>query len=149
MYKEQLNREQRFLRRRLEQLINPPNPHDDFARLQEPLVVPTSAIAAAAALAKRRSISESSLGTVSTSSSSSSGSSNSDRSAGSPSISESGKYRDEIVVDIKPRVCSFRWNVFTSRNFPFCLVSPRNYRAYAEKCVDFMFYEFQKILMLY
>lgn len=98
-YKDQLSREQRFLRRRLEQLMNStadlPGLHALHGLHVLSTSAPTDSVAAdasAAMLSKRRSISECSLGTASTSSSGSS--SNSDRSAGSPSISES----DEVDV---------------------------------------------------
>lgn len=103
IHKEQLSREHRFLRRRLEQLTSQTGLHGLHAlhglhglSTSAPTGSATAAAAAAAAaasaamLSKRRSISECSLGTVSTSSTGSS--INSDRSAGSPSVSESGEY---------------------------------------------------------
>ncbi|KYN29991.1 Max-interacting protein 1 [Trachymyrmex cornetzi] len=99
IHKEQLSREHRFLRRRLEQLTNQTGLHGLHAlhglhglSTSAPTGSVAAAAASAAMLSKRRSISECSLGTVSTSSTGSS--SNSDRSAGSPSISES----DEVDV---------------------------------------------------
>ncbi|KAM0730818.1 Max dimerization protein 1 [Formica fusca] len=105
IHKEQLSREHRFLRRRLEQLTSQTGLHGLHAlhglhglSTSAPTGSATAAAAAAAAaasaamLSKRRSISECSLGTVSTSSTGSS--INSDRSAGSPSVSES----DEVDV---------------------------------------------------
>ncbi|KYN03406.1 Max dimerization protein 1, partial [Cyphomyrmex costatus] len=99
IHKEQLSREHRFLRRRLEQLTNQTGLHGLHALHGLhglSTSAPTGSVAAAASAAmlsnKRRSISECSLGTASTSSTGSS--SNSDRSAGSPSISES----DEVDV---------------------------------------------------
>lgn len=98
IHKEQLSREHRFLRRRLEQLTNQTGLHGLHALHGLhglSTSAPTGSVAAAASaamLSKRRSISECSLGTASTSSTGSS--SNSDRSAGSPSISES----DEVDV---------------------------------------------------
>ncbi|XP_077259549.1 MAX dimerization protein [Temnothorax americanus] len=98
IHKEQLSREHRFLRRRLEQLTNQTGLHGLHALHGLhglSTSAPTGSVAAAASaamLSKRRSISECSLGTASTSSAGSS--SNSDRSAGSPSISES----DEVDV---------------------------------------------------
>ncbi|XP_012287698.1 max dimerization protein 1 [Orussus abietinus] len=77
VHKEQLSREHRFLRRRLEQLTG----------LQVPVAATT------ALLSKRRSVSECSVGTASSTASTLS-SRNSDRSAGSPSVSES----DEVDV---------------------------------------------------
>ncbi|GAB1869413.1 Max dimerization protein 1-like [Camponotus japonicus] len=101
IHKEQLSREQRFLRRRLEQLTSQTGLHGLHALhglhgLSTSAPTGSAAAAAAAAsaamLSKRRSISECSLGTASTSSTGSS--INSDRSAGSPSVSES----DEVDV---------------------------------------------------
>ncbi|XP_029671220.1 max dimerization protein 4-like [Formica exsecta] len=105
IHKEQLSREHRFLRRRLEQLTSQTGLHGLHAlhglhglSTSAPTGSATAAAAAAAAaasaamLSKRRSISECSLGTASTSSTGSS--INSDRSAGSPSVSES----DEVDV---------------------------------------------------
>ncbi|XP_011500908.1 PREDICTED: max-interacting protein 1-like [Ceratosolen solmsi marchali] len=92
VHKEQLFREQRFLRRRLEQLTGQPGLHG----LSSSAPVTSScgtAAAAAALLSKRRSVSECSVGTASSTSSTGS-SRNSDRSAGSPSVSES----DEVDV---------------------------------------------------
>lgn len=108
-YKDQLSREQRFLRRRLEQLMNStadlPGLHALHGLHVLSTSAPTDSVAAdasAAMLSKRRSISECSLGTASTSSSGSS--SNSDRSAGSPSISESGEYRNtRLLLNILSR----------------------------------------------
>ncbi|EGI65065.1 MAD1 protein, partial [Acromyrmex insinuator] len=97
--KDQLSREHRFLRRRLEQLTNQTGLHGLHAlhglhglSTSAPTDSVAATTASAAMLSKRRSISECSLGTASTSSTGSS--SNSDRSAGSPSISES----DEVDV---------------------------------------------------
>lgn len=101
IHKEQLSREQRFLRRRLEQLTSQTGLHGLHAlhglhglSTSAPTgsAVAAAAAASAAMLSKRRSISECSLGTASTSSTGSS--INSDRSAGSPSVSES----DEVDV---------------------------------------------------
>ncbi|XP_072759683.1 MAX dimerization protein [Anoplolepis gracilipes] len=105
IHKEQLSREHRYLRRRLEQLTSQTSLHGLHAlhglhglSTSAPTGSATAAAAAAAAaasaamLSKRRSISECSLGTASTSSTGSS--INSDRSAGSPSVSES----DEVDV---------------------------------------------------
>ncbi|KYN45386.1 Max dimerization protein 1, partial [Trachymyrmex septentrionalis] len=99
IHKEQLSREHRFLRRRLEQLTNQTGLHGLHAlhglhglSTSAPTGSVAATAASAAILSKRRSISECSLGTASTSSTGSS--SNSDRSAGSPSISES----DEVDV---------------------------------------------------
>lgn len=104
IHKEQLSREHRFLRRRLEQLTSQTGLHGLHAlhglhglSTSAPTGSAAAAAAAAAAasaamLSKRRSISECSLGTASTSSTGSS--INSDRSAGSPSVSES----DEVDV---------------------------------------------------
>ncbi|XP_012062926.1 PREDICTED: max dimerization protein 1-like [Atta cephalotes] len=99
IHKEQLSREHRFLRRRLEQLTNQTGLHGLHAlhglhglSTSAPTGSVAATAASAAMLSKRRSISECSLGTASTSSTGSS--SNSDRSAGSPSISES----DEVDV---------------------------------------------------
>ncbi|KAI4501685.1 hypothetical protein M0802_003020 [Mischocyttarus mexicanus] len=114
-YKEQLSRGQRFLRRRLEQLTSQTGLHGLHQGLHQGLhhelhhghelsgasplsssapnasssAVAAAAAAAAAHLLKRRSISECSLGTAFSTSSADS-SRNSDRSAGSPSVSESG-----------------------------------------------------------
>lgn len=108
IHKEQLSREHRFLRRRLEQLTSQTGLHGLHAlhglhglSTSAPTGSATAAAAAAAAaasaamLSKRRSISECSLGTASTSSTGSS--INSDRSAGSPSVSESGEYNCQIL----------------------------------------------------
>ncbi|KAL6445754.1 hypothetical protein ACFW04_000902 [Cataglyphis niger] len=105
LHKDQLSREHRFLKRRLEQLTSQTSFQGLHAlhglhglSTSAPTGSVTAAAAAAAAaasaamLSKRRSISECSLGTVSTSSTGSS--INSDRSAGSPSVSES----DEVDV---------------------------------------------------
>ncbi|KAL6262614.1 hypothetical protein P5V15_005407 [Pogonomyrmex californicus] len=102
LHKEQLSREHRFLRRRLEQLTNQTGLHglalhglhglSTSAPTGSAAAAAAAAAASAAMLSKRRSVSECSLGTASTSSTGSS--SNSDRSAGSPSISES----DEVDV---------------------------------------------------
>lgn len=106
VHKEQLSREQRFLRRRLEQLTNQTGLHGlhelhglhglSTSAPTGSSCGPGSAAAAAATaalLSKRRSVSECSLGTASSTSSTAS-SRNSDRSAGSPSVSES----DEVDV---------------------------------------------------
>ncbi|XP_031844792.1 MAX dimerization protein [Nomia melanderi] len=106
VHKEQLSREQRFLRRRLEQLTSQTGLHGlhelhglhglSSSAPTGSSCGPGSAAAAAAAaalLSKRRSVSECSLGTASSTSSTAS-SRNSDRSAGSPSVSES----DEVDV---------------------------------------------------
>lgn len=106
VHKEQLNREQRFLRRRLEQLTSQTGLHGlhelhglhglSTSAPTGSSCGPGSAVAAAATaalLSKRRSVSECSLGTASSTSSTAS-SRNSDRSAGSPSVSES----DEVDV---------------------------------------------------
>ena len=97
VHKEQLSREHRFLRRRLEQLTTQTGLNlNGFHGLHGlSSSAPTgsscsSVAAAAAALSKRRSVSECSVGTASSTSSTAS-SRNSDRSAGSPSVSESGK----------------------------------------------------------
>lgn len=100
IHKEQLSREHRFLKRRLEQLTSLNGLHALHGLHGLSTSAPTGSTAAAAAaaaasaamLSKRRSISECSLGTASTSSTESSR--NSDRSAGSPSVSES----DEVDV---------------------------------------------------
>ncbi|XP_014480752.1 PREDICTED: max dimerization protein 1-like [Dinoponera quadriceps] len=97
IHKEQLSREHRFLRRRLEQLTSQTGLHGLHALhglhgLSSSAPTGSTAAASAALLSKRRSISECSLGTASVSSTSSSR--NSDRSAGSPSVSES----DEVDV---------------------------------------------------
>ncbi|XP_076241256.1 MAX dimerization protein isoform X1 [Calliopsis andreniformis] len=102
VHKEQLSREQRFLRRRLEQLTSQTGLHglnglhglhglhglSSSAPTSSSCGPGAAAAAAAALLSKRRSISECSLGTSSSTSSTTS-SRNSDRSAGSPSVSES------------------------------------------------------------
>lgn len=98
VHKEQLFREQRFLRRRLEQLTGQPGLHglNGLHGLSSSAPVASScatAVAASALLSKRRSVSECSVGTASSTSSTGS-SRNSDRSAGSPSVSES----DEVDV---------------------------------------------------
>lgn len=104
VHKEQLHREQRFLRRKLDQLSTQTGLNlNGFHGLHGlSSSAPTgsscgSAAAAAAAaatlLSKRRSVSECSVGTASSTSSTAS-SRNSDRSAGSPSVSES----DEVDV---------------------------------------------------
>ncbi|XP_054005848.1 max dimerization protein 1-like [Hylaeus anthracinus] len=104
VHKEQLSREQRFLRRRLEQLTSQTglNGLHGLHGLSSsaptgsscgPGAAAAAAAAAAALLSKRRSVSECSLGTASSTSSTAS-SRNSDRSAGSPSVSES----DEVDV---------------------------------------------------
>ncbi|XP_043664124.1 max-interacting protein 1-like [Vespula pensylvanica] len=122
VHKEQLSREQRFLRRRLEQLTSQTGLHGLHQGLHQGLhhghalhhglhghglsssplsssapsgssSAAAAAAAAAALLSKRRSISECSLGTASSTSSTAS-SMNSDRSTGSPSVSES----DEVDV---------------------------------------------------
>ncbi|XP_076175380.1 MAX dimerization protein [Ptiloglossa arizonensis] len=103
-HKEQLSREHRFLRRRLEQLTSQTGLnglHGLYGLSSSaptgsscgPGAVAAAAAAAAALLSKRRSVSECSLGTASCTSSTAS-SRNSDRSAGSPSVSES----DEVDV---------------------------------------------------
>lgn len=99
IHKEQLSREHRFLRRRLEQLTSQTGLHSLHTlhglhglSTSTPTGSTAVAVASAALLSKRRSISECSLGTASTSSTGSSR--NSDRSAGSPSVSES----DEVDV---------------------------------------------------
>lgn len=100
IHKEHLSREHRYLRRRLEQLTSQTGLHGLHAlhglhglSTSAPTGSAAAAAAASAAmLSKRRSISECSLGTASTSSTGSS--INSDRSAGSPSVSES----DEVDV---------------------------------------------------
>ncbi|EZA53292.1 max dimerization protein 1 isoform X2 [Ooceraea biroi] len=100
IHKDQLSREHRFLRRRLEQLTSQTGLHGLHAlhglhglSTSAPTGSAAAAAAASAAmLSKRRSVSECSLGTASTSSTGSSR--NSDRSAGSPSVSES----DEVDV---------------------------------------------------
>lgn len=106
VHKEQLSREQRFLRRRLEQLTSQTGLHG-LHELHGLHGLSTSAptgsscgpgsaavaSATAALLSKRRSVSECSLGTASSTSSTAS-SMNSDRSTGSPSVSES----DEVDV---------------------------------------------------
>lgn len=97
IHKEQLAREHRFLRRRLEQLTSQTSLHGlhvlhGLHGLSPNAPTGSTAAASAALLSKRRSISECSLGTASVSSTGSSG--NSDRSAGSPSVSES----DEVDV---------------------------------------------------
>lgn len=99
MHKEQLSREHRFLRRRLDQLTSQTGLHGLHGLHGLSSSAPTgsscgpgaAAAAAAALLSKRRSVSECSLGTASSTSSTAS-SRNSDRSAGSPSVSESGEY---------------------------------------------------------
>ncbi|KAJ8686948.1 hypothetical protein QAD02_022742, partial [Eretmocerus hayati] len=91
-HKDQLSREQRYLRRRLDQLTRQhPNGlhHHGLAGLSTSAPVSSScgsvAAAAAAMLSKRRSVSECSVATSASSTSSSASSSiNSDRSAGSP-----------------------------------------------------------------
>lgn len=102
VHKEQLSREHRFLRRKVEQLTTQTGLNlNGFHGLHGlSSSAPTgsscgSAAAAAAAtlLSKRRSVSECSVGTASSTSSTGS-SRNSDRSAGSPSVSES----DEVDV---------------------------------------------------
>ncbi|XP_043265810.1 MAX dimerization protein [Colletes latitarsis] len=100
VHKEQLSREQRFLRRRLEQLTSQSGLNGLHGLHGLSSSAPTgsscgpgAAAAAAALLSKRRSVSECSLGTASSTSSTAS-SRNSDRSAGSPSVSES----DEVDV---------------------------------------------------
>ncbi|XP_076677293.1 MAX dimerization protein isoform X1 [Andrena cerasifolii] len=100
VHKEQLSREHRFLRRRLDQLTSQTGLHGLHGlhglSSSAPTVSscgPGAAAAAAALLSKRRSVSECSLGTASSTSSTAS-SRNSDRSAGSPSVSES----DEVDV---------------------------------------------------
>lgn len=102
IHKEQLSREHRFLRRRLEQLTSQTGLHGLHALhglhgLSQSAPTGSTAAASAALLSKRRSISECSLGTASVSSSGSSR--NSDRSAGSPSVSESGEYF-EMSLDV-------------------------------------------------
>ncbi|XP_011138871.1 max dimerization protein 1 [Harpegnathos saltator] len=97
IHKEQLSREHRFLRRRLEQLTSQTGLHSLHALhglhgLNPNAPTGSTAAASAALLSKRRSISECSLSTASVSSTGSSR--NSDRSAGSPSVSES----DEVDV---------------------------------------------------
>ncbi|XP_032678975.1 max dimerization protein 1-like [Odontomachus brunneus] len=97
IHKEQLSREHRFLRRRLEQLTSQTGLHGlhvlhGLHGLNPSAPTGSTAAASAALLSKRRSISECSLGTASVSSTGSSR--NSDRSAGSPSVSES----DEVDV---------------------------------------------------
>ncbi|XP_001607135.1 max dimerization protein 1 isoform X1 [Nasonia vitripennis] len=96
VHKEQLSREQRFLRRRLEQLTGQPGLHGLHGLSSSAPAASScgaAAAAAAAMLSKRRSVSECSVGTASSTSSTGS-SRNSDRSAGSPSVSES----DEVDV---------------------------------------------------
>lgn len=111
VHKEQLYREQRFLKRRLEQLTSQTGLHGlnglhglhglhglSSSAPTGSSCGPGAAAAAAAAataalLSKRRSVSECSLGTASSTRSTAS-SRNSDRSAGSPSVSES----DEVDV---------------------------------------------------
>lgn len=110
VHKEQLSREQRFLKRRLEQLTSQTGLHGlnglhglhglhglsssaPTGSSCGPGAATAAAAAAAALLSKRRSVSECSLGTASSTSSTAS-SRNSDRSAGSPSVSES----DEVDV---------------------------------------------------
>lgn len=120
VHKEQLSREQRFLRRRFEQLTSQTGLHGLHQGLHQGLhhelherrglsssssplsssapnasssAAAAAAAAAAAHLSKRRSISECSLGTAFSTSSADS-SRNSDRFAGSPSVSES----DEVDV---------------------------------------------------
>ncbi|XP_076376713.1 MAX dimerization protein [Megalopta genalis] len=104
VHKEQLSREQRFLRRRLEQLTSQTGLHGlhelhglhglSSSAPTGSSCGPGTAAAAAALLSKRRSVSECSLGTASSTSSTAS-SRNSDRSTGSPSsVSES----DEVDV---------------------------------------------------
>ncbi|XP_012268689.2 max dimerization protein 1-like [Athalia rosae] len=100
VHKEQLSREHRFLRRRLEQLttLQPGHLHPLRSNGQHHGVTlsssaPTPSSAATGLLSKRRSISECSVGTAFSASSTTS-SRNSDRSAGSPSVSES----DEVDV---------------------------------------------------
>ncbi|KAG7190260.1 hypothetical protein KM043_006379 [Ampulex compressa] len=103
VHKEQLSREQRFLRRRLEHLTSQTGPtglnglhglHGFHGLHGLSSSAPTGsscgpgATASATLLSKRRSVSECSLGTASSTSSTAS-SRNSDRSAGSPSVSES------------------------------------------------------------
>ncbi|XP_046749657.1 max dimerization protein 1-like [Diprion similis] len=110
VHKEQLSREHRFLRRRLEQLttLQPghlhslrPNGHHGHhghhhgVTLSSSAPSPSSTSTSSLQLSKRRSISECSVGTASSTSSTAS-SRNSDRSAGSPSVSES----DEVEVDV-------------------------------------------------
>lgn len=105
VHKEQLSREHRFLRRRLEQLttlqpghLHPtlrPNGHHGHHGHHHGVTLSSSAPSASSAtppslISKRRSISECSVGTA-TSTSSTVSSRNSDRSAGSPSVSESGE----------------------------------------------------------
>ncbi|XP_011307092.1 max dimerization protein 1 [Fopius arisanus] len=104
-HREQLSREHRYLRRRLEQLTNQTGLHglrgihglDNIHALSTSAPASTScsqAAAAAALLSKRRSVSECSVTTVSSTGSAVS-SGNSDRSTGSPSsVSES----DEVDV---------------------------------------------------
>ena len=105
MHKEQLSREHRFLKRRLELLTTQTGLHHGLQAGLHGLSssAPTAsscgtaaaaAAAAAALLSKRRSVSECSVATASSTSStaSSRNSRNSNRSAGSPSVSESGKH---------------------------------------------------------
>ncbi|XP_058807801.1 max-interacting protein 1-like, partial [Phymastichus coffea] len=96
--KEQLSREQRFLRRRLEQLTGGHHAHHHGGHGLS-MSAPTGSCHAsqvvsastAALLSKRRSVSECSVGTASSTGSSR----NSDRgTAGSPSVSESGEYNE-------------------------------------------------------
>lgn len=106
VHKETLAREHRYLRRRLEQLTtlqpghlhslraNGHHGHHHVVTLSSSAPSPGSS-APPSLLSKRRSISECSVGTASSSSSTAS-SRNSDRSAGSPSVSES----DEVEVDV-------------------------------------------------
>ena len=93
VHKDQLFREQRFLRRRLEQLTGLAGLHGLSSSAP---VGGGCSSAAAALLSKRRSVSECSVGTASSTSSTAS-SRNSDRSAGSPSVSESGEYPFSLV----------------------------------------------------
>ncbi|XP_012172581.1 max dimerization protein 1 isoform X1 [Bombus terrestris] len=102
VHKEQLSREQRFLRRRLEQLTNQTGLHvlhglHGLHGLSSSAPTGSScgpgAAAAAALLSKRRSVSECSLGTASSTSSTAS----SRNSAGSPSVSESAFYEVDVI----------------------------------------------------
>ncbi|KAI4491915.1 hypothetical protein M0804_003307 [Polistes exclamans] len=126
VHKEQLSREQRFLRRRFEQLTSQTGLHGLHQGLHQGLhhelherrglsssssplsssapnasssAAAAAAAAAAAHLSKRRSISECSLGTAFSTSSADS-SRNSDRFAGSPSVSESDKTNIYTIVSV-------------------------------------------------
>ncbi|KAL7292156.1 hypothetical protein TKK_0014113 [Trichogramma kaykai] len=98
-HKDQLYREQRFLRRRLEQLNGGAHHLSQSAPSSSSCGAAAAAAAAAAMLSKRRSVSECSVGTAS-STSSTVNSRNSDRSAGSPSVSESGESSKKKTIKL-------------------------------------------------